>query len=313
MNESGPTMKQSLTCVLAAAALIACGRSEPAPDTGAPAPGESPAAEMPGDTLLHTDGLVPDPAPGTDAGTPAVPGGTPGGQGAPQGGGTQPSPGTGGATPAGPTAGAQQPAGSTQQAADEGATLLRRASAAYESVRSLQADFVMNFENPLLRQRLVSRGTLYQRQPDRIALRFTEPAGDLILGDGQYFYMYQPSNNPDQYFRQPAAAAGETGVNLHAQFVGNPVERFNYTVEGAESVGGRPARILNLVPRQRADYRSLKVWIDERDALVRRFELVEHNGNVRRFDLQNMRVNAAIADAIFRFTPPPNARAISPG
>jgi outer membrane lipoprotein-sorting protein len=177
----------------------------------------------------------------------------------------------------------------------------------------MQADFVMNFANPLLRQRLVSRGTLYQRQPDRIALRFTEPAGDIIVGDGQYFYMYQPSNNPDQYFRQPAAAAGETGVNLHAQFVGNPVERFNYAVEGTESVGGRPARVMNLVPRQRADYRSLKVWIDERDALVRRFELVEHNGNVRRFDLQNMQVNTAISDAVFRFTPPPNARAITPG
>jgi outer membrane lipoprotein carrier protein len=307
-------MRTSVFGIIAAAFLVACGRPDPAPDTGIPATGDGPTTESPGDTLLHMDGLLPDPAPGTDPGTPqGAPGtGAPGGTGTPQSGGAQPSPGTGGAAP-GPSEGGQQPSAGASQPADEGATLLRRASAAYENVRSLQADFVMTMENPLLRQRLVSRGTLYQRQPDRIALRFSDPAGDIILGDGQFFYMYQPSNNPDQYFRQPAAAAGETGVNLHAQFVGNPVERFNFTVHGTETVAGRSARVMTLVPRQRADYRSLKVWIDERDALVRRFELTEHNGSARLFDLQNLQVNPNIPDSVFRFTPPANARPVTAG
>jgi outer membrane lipoprotein carrier protein len=207
---------------------------------------------------------------------------------------------------------ATQPA-TQPSAADEGAAVLRRASAAYENVRSLQAEFEMNFENPLLRQRLTSRGTIYQRQPDRLALRFTDPAGDLIVSDGQYFWIYYPSNNAQQVTRAPAAAAGQSAVNLQAQFVGNPVERFSHTLEGAESVGGRQAQVLTLVPRQRAEYRSLKVWIDNRDSLVRRFEITEHNGSVRRFDLQKMQVNPAIPDAVFRFTPPDGVRVVSPG
>jgi outer membrane lipoprotein carrier protein len=208
--------------------------------------------------------------------------------------------------------GAAQPA-TPAVAADEGAAALRRASAAYDNVRSLQAEFEMNFENPLLRQRLTSRGTIYQRQPDRLALRFTDPAGDLIVSDGQYFWIYYPSNNAQQVTRAPAAAAGQSAVNLQAQFVGNPVERFSYTLEGAESVGGRQAQVLTLVPRQRAEYRSLKVWIDSRDSLVRRFEITEHNGSVRRFDLQNMQVNPTIPEAVFRFTPPDGVRVVSPG
>jgi hypothetical protein len=36
--------------------------------------------------------------------------------------------------------------------------------------------------------------------------------------------------------------------------------------------------VLTLVPRQPLGYRSLKVWIDEQDHLVRRFELTEENG-----------------------------------
>jgi hypothetical protein len=43
----------------------------------------------------------------------------------------------------------------------------------------MQAGFVMRFDNPLLRQQTTSRGTLYQQQPDRFALRFTDPDGDV--------------------------------------------------------------------------------------------------------------------------------------
>jgi outer membrane lipoprotein carrier protein len=310
MRQSQPTL---LFTTLAL--LVACGSPDSAPQTGAPAAPGVAAGELSGDTTLpYADGVITDgpmdgvPATGAPgpSGSGALPGAAPGaGPGSGPGGAAGPATGGGTTAPAAPAAG-----GAAETTAD-GAAVLRRASAAYENVRSLQADFVMVFENPLLRQRLTSRGTLYQRQPDRIALRFTDPAGDLILGDGQYFYMYQPSNNPDQYFRQPATAAGQTGVNLQAQFVGNPVERFSHTLEGTESVAGRSAHVLLLVPRQRAEYRSLKVWLDERDSLARRFEITEHNGSVRRFDLQNMQVNPSIPDGVFRFTPPPGARAIS--
>ena len=295
-------MKHRHLVIYAAVLGAACGRGDTSPEADAGealVPRDQTEVETPAtDTAgIPTDGVMYDP----DV---AVPGAQPGpGPVSPPGGGSQPAPGGATAAPSPP------PAADVQ--GDEGATILRRAAAAYENVRSLQADFVMHFENPLLRQQLTSRGTLYQRQPDRIALRFTDPAGDVIIGDGQYFYMYQPSNNPDQYFRQPAAAGGETGVNLQAQFVGNPVERFSYTLHGSESVAGRSARVLTLVPRQRAEYRSLRVWIDDRDGLARRFEITEHNGTVRRFDLQGLQVNPSISDGVFRFTPPPGARAIS--
>ena len=196
---------------------------------------------------------------------------------------------------------------------DEGAAALRRAAAAYDQVHSMQAVFVMQFNNPLLRQQTTSRGTLYQQHPDRIALRFSDPDGDVILSDGEYFYMYQPSIDANQATRTPAAPGAGGGVDLQAQFVGNPTERFRYTLEGTETVAGRPARVLTLVPRQRAEYRSLKVWLDTRDSLARRFEITELNGSVRRFDLSDLRVNPAIPAGIFRFTAPEGVRIVTVG
>jgi outer membrane lipoprotein-sorting protein len=196
---------------------------------------------------------------------------------------------------------------------DDGARILRRAAAAYEDVRSMQATFVMQFNNPLLRQQTTSRGTIYQQRPDRIALRFTDPAGDVILSDGEFFYIYQPSIDAKQATQTPASAGGGGGVDLQAQFVGNPTERFRHTLEGREDVGGRQANVMMLVPRERAEYRSLKVWFDVSDSLARRFEITEHNGSVRRFDLSGLQVNTSVPASVFRFTPPADVRVVRVG
>lgn len=206
-----------------------------------------------------------------------------------------------------------EPSNSAPSNQEDGAQVLRRAAAAYEDVRSLQATFVMQFNNPLLRQQTTSRGTLYQQRPDRIALRFTDPEGDIILSDGQHFYIYQPSVDRNQATQSPASPGGGGGVDLQAQFVGNPTERFRYTLEGRESVGGRPADVMVLVPRERAEYRSLKVWFDTRDSLARRFEITEHNGSIRRFDLSGLQVNTSIPPDVFRFTPPADVRIVRVG
>jgi outer membrane lipoprotein carrier protein len=188
--------------------------------------------------------------------------------------------------------------------------ILERAAKAYAAVRTMQADFRMAVTNPLLRRTTNSAGTLYQQRPDRIALRFSDPAGDAIVGDGTWFWVYYPSVNPDQVIRMPASEGTTGGVDLQAQFLGNPVERFDATLHGSERVGGRETHVLTMVPRTPAGYTSLKVWLDTSDSLARRFEITEENGTVRRFELTNLRTNVAIADDVFRFTPPAGARVI---
>lgn len=188
--------------------------------------------------------------------------------------------------------------------------ILERASAAYADVRSMQADFAMAMTNPLLRRTTNSRGTLYQRRPDRIALRFSEPQGDVIVGDGTHFWIYYPSVDERQVIRMPASQGASGGVDLQSQFVGDPTERFRSTLHGTERVGGRDAYVLTLEPRAPAGYTALKVWLDTRDYLARRFEIVQENGAVRRFDLSNLRTNLTLGDATFRFTPPADARIV---
>jgi chaperone LolA len=191
---------------------------------------------------------------------------------------------------------------------DEAARILTRVERATTAVRSLEADFTQSLSVPLLNTNQTSRGKLYQHRPDRMAMRFTDPAGDVMVADGEYFWIYYPSTDPKQVIRTSIRGGAAGQVDLQQQFLGNPNSRFVATMAGDEAVAGRPAHVLTLVPKRRSSYRILKIWVDKQDFLVRRFEMTEENESIRRVELRNLRVNHAIPDAIFSFTPPPGAQ-----
>ncbi|HUP88901.1 MAG TPA: outer membrane lipoprotein carrier protein LolA [Longimicrobiales bacterium] len=191
------------------------------------------------------------------------------------------------------------------------ATILKNASAAYTKVRTLKAEFTQNRQNPLLGSNTSSHGMLMQKKPDLILLKFNRPMGDIIVGDGKYFWVYYPSTDKRQVLRAPASMGGARGVDLQAQFLGDPTRKFTSTFNGIESVGGRKAYVLTMTPRENQGYKTLKVWVDAKDWLARRFIITENNGVVQDFTLSNLAVNSPINNSVFRFTPPADARIVT--
>lgn len=216
------------------------------------------------------------------------------------------APGTGGrgaAAPgdAGPTAG--EPADADAGGANE---ILRRAERAYSGVRSMRADFVQLVTVPLLEETRRSRGRIYHRRPDRFLMDFSDPEGDVIVADGRYLWMYYPSTDARQVLRTTLDGAGGS-VDLQREFLYDATSRYSARHLGAETVGGRPADVLRLTPREPSQYRQVKIWVDRGDSMVRRFEIVEQNGSVRRLELSDLAPNVALGDELFTFEPPPGA------
>jgi outer membrane lipoprotein carrier protein len=187
--------------------------------------------------------------------------------------------------------------------AQSAAEILRRTEARADGIRTLEADFVQSVRVPLLNQTQNSAGRLFQRKPDRFLMRFSQPAGDVMVADGRYFWLYYPSSDRTQVIRTSIAKGGGS-VDLQRQFIGNATARFVPTLNRSETVDGHDTHVLTLVPRQASPYRILRIWVDKRDFTVRRFETTEENESVRRVELRNIRVNQPIADNVFVFTPP---------
>jgi outer membrane lipoprotein carrier protein len=297
--------------------LAACGGTEAA-DARRDAPASVPTARQgaavpaPAGELALESAV---PAPGAAA-APAA-GAQPGAAQAPAMPGSAAAQGT--AAPAGTTSPA--PAGASDQAgvipagrgsapapADaEAGQILERVERTYAGVKSMQADFVQDLRVPLLGTSQRSSGKIYQRRPDRFLMKFSDPAGDVIVADGRSFWMYYPSSDPKQVMKT-SIAQGTQQVDLHQQFLSDPTSRYNGTLDGMETVDGHRTHVLTLVPKQQSPVRKLRIWVDAADYSVRRFEMTEENESVRRIELRNLKRNVQLPDGLFAFSPPRGAQ-----
>ncbi|MBI4521666.1 MAG: outer membrane lipoprotein carrier protein LolA [Gemmatimonadetes bacterium] len=190
-----------------------------------------------------------------------------------------------------------------------GQAILERSAALYREMASVCADFVQEIRIPLLREVRTTRGRLCQQRPDRFAMRFSDPAGDVVLSDGEYFWVYYPSADAGQVIRSRSTEV-TGGLDFHREFLENPAAKYTVRLEGQERVERRSAYVLELVPRVEAGYERVRLWIDAEDLLVRRLEIREENGNERRLDLTRIEPNASVPTDFFRFVPPAGVRVL---
>jgi len=192
-----------------------------------------------------------------------------------------------------------------------GDSVLDRAVAAFQSVHTLRAGFVQHIRDPMLGTDDTSRGEFLQQRPNKVAMRWRDPAGDLLVVDGQTLWVYLPSSTPGQVVRSDVQGRPGQSPDLAAEFLERPRERFTVTYVRSEAVGARMADVLQFVPKQSGGpYRRVQIWVDRQDALPRRVEILEVSGAVRRLTFDRLRANTAIPASMFTFTPPRGVRVV---
>jgi outer membrane lipoprotein carrier protein len=188
---------------------------------------------------------------------------------------------------------------------------LDRASKSYDSVRTLQADFIQIIDNPMLGGPDTTRGKLFQRRPSSFGMRFTQPKGDRVVADGHRLWLYTPSTTPDQVIRTAIPGTGMTGPNLIGQFVEHPRERYVARYVRADSLSRERVDVIELTPRATdLPYSKATVWLSRKDGLVRRVDIEETSGQRRTIVLQRLTVNQPVSSSEFRFSPPAGVRVV---
>src|SRR6188474_1045796 len=73
-----------------------------------------------------------------------------------------------------------------------------RAVAAWAKVKSLSGTLEQTVTNTLMRSTAVAKATFAQQQPNKLAVRFTDPAGDAIVADGAHLWVFLQQAAPGQ-------------------------------------------------------------------------------------------------------------------
>lgn len=190
--------------------------------------------------------------------------------------------------------------------------IIDKAVATYNNTRTSKGTFEQAITNPLTGSTVKATGQFeQQRQPARFSFRFTQPKGDMIIGDGKFLWVYLPSSTPGQVIKVPMTEGGAGSLDLASRFFDSPKTRFTISDAGTATVAGRSVRALVMEPKSKTEpFSTAKVWIDPTDGTLRQFETTELSGIKRLVTITSVTPNAAVNAKSFSFTPPKNVRVV---
>jgi outer membrane lipoprotein carrier protein len=188
--------------------------------------------------------------------------------------------------------------------------VMDRAASKYASMKTVRAEFRQTITNPLTGTSSVSRGELLRREPNLLAINFTDPKGDRVVADGKAVWVYLPSSAPGQVMRLSAKNKSAGSIDPGNLFLTSPRTRYSMKSAGTATVGGANTNVVLLTPKTaNAPFTRAKVWVDA-SGIVKQFEVTDANGLTRFVVITRLVPNVAIDRSAFSFTPPRNARIV---
>ncbi|HLA89679.1 MAG TPA: outer membrane lipoprotein carrier protein LolA [Gemmatimonadaceae bacterium] len=194
-------------------------------------------------------------------------------------------------------------------AQDSTGALLDRAVREYASIRTVRAPFEQTLTNPNTNSTRTAKGEFFQRGRSRFALRFSDPAGDAIISDGEALWVYLPSSAKGQVLKMPREAGA--GLDFLTQLLTAPREHYAVSVLGDATVGARATAAFALTPKgATAPFTRATLWVGRADAFLWQVETVEPSGLVRRVRFTAIRTNVTLPRDALTFRVPEGVRVI---
>lgn len=188
-----------------------------------------------------------------------------------------------------------------------------RVAKAWSAQKTLEATFEQRITNPLLGRTLTSRGTFLQQRPGRVSITFSDPAGDRIVGDGKWLWVYLPSSAPGQVLKLPADADGAFVADLLGALLDAPRKTFTISGGDAVMIDRRATHRVLLVPRVAGSmpFQKATLWLDDKEPRPLRVQVLDGQGVDRTITLVSWTPNAVLARNAFTFTPPKGVKVVT--
>jgi outer membrane lipoprotein carrier protein len=192
--------------------------------------------------------------------------------------------------------------------ADVRGDAVKRLQQRYDRTDTLQADFDQTVESATLAGTLESKGTVAFEKPNKMRWDYTSPEPQLIVGDGETLWIYQPDLK--QVIKAPLKEAftSTTPVTFLAGL--GQVERdFDVSLEQDT----KEQWFLRLVPKKKDQgLGDMVLGVRKSDASVAEARIKDPAGTTTRIRFSNEKLNAPVAADRFTFSPPPGVDVVRP-
>jgi outer membrane lipoprotein carrier protein len=177
--------------------------------------------------------------------------------------------------------------------------LYLRGQRANAAVKTLTAHFTEVSTSSLLTRELVSHGRLAVERPGRVVLRYSQPAGRLVLIDGNRMTMSWPSHNVRQ-----TTDIGTAQGRVQKYFVnGTAAElRGQFDIEEHEGSDRPGTYHVAMVPKRkqiRESLARLDLWVMRSTLLLDAMRMTFANGDTKMMSFDEVVPNAALEPGTF--------------
>ncbi|HVS29992.1 MAG TPA: outer membrane lipoprotein carrier protein LolA [Thermoanaerobaculia bacterium] len=187
-------------------------------------------------------------------------------------------------------------------------SVIKKVQEQQRKTQTIQAEFRQEKELALLAKPEVSTGTFVFSKPNNVLWSYRAPRRvQMLIADGTLTTYYPDLSKAeridvrrfeDRIFKYMGASGA---IDELARY-------FDFTFTDTET---NPFWVLDLAPKNRAvgrRVRSIKLWIDKSTYVASKFEYVEGDGDITRYEFTNVRLNQPIEQARFTLTLPPTVK-----
>jgi len=187
-------------------------------------------------------------------------------------------------------------------------SVVRKVGEQQKKTRTLQADFIQEREIGLLSKPEISKGTFAFSRPNNVLWKYETPKPVTMLISKGVMTTYYPelqkaeSAKVKRFEQRIFKYMGASGA------IEELSRYFNFTFVESK---GKPFYTLELIPKTKVIARRvkrIKMWIDRETYLTTKFEYVEGDGDLTRYEFTNVRFNQDVPQSLFAINLPDNVR-----
>ncbi|HYR42460.1 MAG TPA: outer-membrane lipoprotein carrier protein LolA [Terriglobia bacterium] len=181
--------------------------------------------------------------------------------------------------------------------------------------RSTTADIERTHLTVLVNDKDVSSGKFYytrRGKEPRVKLELSKPMSQYLLIDRGKLQLYTPnlkqvqeasiSGHQDKVEMFMALGFGQSSQDLK--------KNFDVSLAGEEAVDGKKTSILELIPKNRAMFKSVRMWMDQEKWVAVQLRTTENTGDYMIFKYSNVKINTNIPDSVFDLKMPKDVHVI---
>jgi outer membrane lipoprotein-sorting protein len=172
--------------------------------------------------------------------------------------------------------------------------LFARGRASQQAIKTLTASFVDTTVSGLLRDPLVSTGTLVAEAPMRVVMRYSTPTAKTIALDDTRLVVLWPSRGGREELD-----ISQTQRRVRDAFEDRSAKQFRETfgITLSSDGGLNDAYWLTLVPRRKRisqELERLQLWVDRANIVLVKMKFEYPDGDTKTIELKNVRTNVAL-------------------